>query len=109
MTDNLAKSIQKKYNMVLNGYKYCKNTSIYNEKTGGYVKYITKEGIMKGYGIYIKKYDGYILLKNVNYNKLWKISINDYFIFYKPHVSINDVKRRVMMELISKLEKRVKN
>ncbi len=97
-------NIKEKYDTALKDYKYCKGHSIRKEKLGGYIKYTTKTGIMKGYGVYIKNYDSHILLKNPNANKLWKVSLDDNYIFYKSHVSISDVKRRVMIELLKRFQ-----
>jgi len=109
-TKTYLNNLIKKFKKELDGFSY---VSSINEIIGMkkiYIRYISVKGQLGYGGFYskvIKKNDQfYILLINSN-KKIWEVSFNDNFIFYKMINTNNDDKREFFNSFLKKYDKQV--
>lgn len=107
-TNNYLAKLVKKYKKDLFGFIYAENINEIIQFKNVFIRYITIKGQLGYGGFYYKvieenkKY--YILLINQN-KKIWKVSFDDNFIFYKNIENNNDQKRNFFNDLLSKFNK----
>ena len=104
-TNDYLNKLKEKYKKDLIDFNYAKsvNEIIQNKKI--FIRYISVKGKLEYGGFYYKVIEEnnkfYILLIN-KYKKVWKISFDDNFIFYKNILDENDNKREVFKDLLKR-------
>jgi hypothetical protein len=104
-TNKYLAKLVKKYKHELNGFQYVSTINDIIQLKKVFIRYISIKGLL-GYGGFLNKVieknnKYYILLVNHN-RKIWEISFNDNFIFYKNIENNNDQKRSFFSDLLKK-------
>ena len=106
-TNNYITKLIKKYKNDLIDFVYASEINEIIQQKNIFIRYISINGKLEYGGIYYKveEQNGifYILLINKQ-KKIWKISFNDNYLFYKKIENENDNKRKLFENLIKKYD-----
>jgi hypothetical protein len=104
-TNNYLEKLKKKYKNELNDFTYVNHINDIIILKDAFIRYISVKGQIGYGGFYYKvikeNNNFFILLINQN-KKIWKVSFNDNFIFYKFIENNNDQKRMYFTDLLNK-------
>ena len=104
-TNDYLEKLKKKYKKELNNFIYINHINDIIQIKNAYIRYISIKGKIGYGGIYYKveKENNIFFILLINQNKkIWKISFNDNFIFYKLIENNNNQKRTYFTELLDK-------
>ena len=104
-TNSYLNKLKEKYKKDLIDFNYAKTINEIIQSKKIFIRYISVKGKLEYGGFYYKVIEEdkkfYILLIN-KYKKVWKISFDDNFIFYKNILNENDNKREVFKDLLKR-------
>jgi hypothetical protein len=104
-TNDYLNKLKEKYKKDLVDFNYAKSINEIIQSKKIFIRYISVKGKLGYGGFYYKVIEEnnkfYILLIN-KYKKVWKISFDDNFIFYKNILDENDNKREVFKDLLKR-------
>lgn len=104
----LLKELRKKFKDELEDYAFVKDVeTLYQLKTGGYIRYINLNNKLKWGGILIKVYpdkkrDRNLMVLLSQNSKRFVVSFEKNYIFYKNHTTYTDKTRKLFISFLDK-------
>ncbi len=104
-SNNFLTKLVKKYKNELNGFIYISEINDIIQLKKVFIRYISVKGLLYYGGFYnkvIEKNGKYFILLINQHRKIWEVSFDDNFIFYKNIENNNDQKRSFFTDLLNK-------